>query len=949
MNRPTAALVALALLTPVLPGPLARAQSAPPKTEDQAADAHRSESDRGVSKMSPFVVATEKDTGYIAADTLNAGLLNTKLIMTPGNIDVFTRDFVDDIGAVNIDEASAWLTSSRPLELGAIEGNSMNPGSLAQNDSGVNVSLRGLGANPSTRNYFTSASTPKEYNVERVESSRGPNAILYGEGGPGGGVNYITKRAKSRNFATVRLRFDDNGSKGASLDYNRKLTSNLDARYNLNLVDTRYYIDRTKFTEFDNALNLMYRPFERTNISFDADITHDSRPGLIMTYGEQYSKWDHQAVNGKLSNSAASARGLANWTGGKNLIWVDGQGLMDYTGYAHSAGVGLPQPTEAAYGDAVFPSVAPGAPGISAVPMFARSFNANPDNIQVADKARDFQLAIDHTFLGGLSLQLAGQYSHFTTQGGNYYFTTVYLDPLATLPNGSANPNYGKPFVNSYIGRSVDFERDSKSVRFVAAYPLEILGTTTNISAFLTHQVKNDDTIYTDLHIKDPASTLSITDSSSLIHVNMYLDNLQDKLPDFRHLYDTVDVPTVDGRNHQKIDAFEVALSGSYLHDTLSVIAGFRRDRSELTSENGVVGTRDPVTGAFTDYTTDSRVGFNNTSTYGLVYFPVKYVGVYANHGEGFIIQTISNKRLDGSFAKANIVPAKEQSVGLRFQFGDDHDFKIVGSVGYYRAEQQNAARSVGVGNINTLWRDLGEYDGNDYSDRYIETFVGDPFSTSGANAITSSQSTVGTGWEGSLTANVGRSFRLTMNAALPQTKQTDVAADYVAYVNANFAKWAVLANNPSNPNNSADTTWVNQLTQTLTGFQEGRQQNYTYDYRVNFFGVYTFQDSMFKGLRLGGGVQFYGPAIAGNEIGRPYDYVYAQKYHLVSAQIGYPIKIGKYHADLQLNVSNLFDYDDPIVNGLFVYTLNGNSQNIPYGRKFVWPRLVRLTLTIPF
>jgi hypothetical protein len=131
--------------------------------------------------LSPFTVSTSKDTGYIAADTLNAGRLSTNLLMTPGNIDVFTRDLINDLGVFNIDEASAWLTNARPIELGAIEGNGMNPGSLSQSDSGTNVSLRGLGANPSTRNYFTSATTPKEYNVERIESSRGPNAILYGD------------------------------------------------------------------------------------------------------------------------------------------------------------------------------------------------------------------------------------------------------------------------------------------------------------------------------------------------------------------------------------------------------------------------------------------------------------------------------------------------------------------------------------------------------------------------------------------------------------------------------------------------------------------------------------------------------------------------------------------------------------------------------------------------
>lgn len=897
--------------------------------------------------ISPFVVSTEKDTGYIAADTLNAGRLSTNLLMTPGNFDVFTRDFINDLGIYNIDEASAWLTNGRPLELGAIEGNSLNPGSLALNDSGTNVSLRGLGANPSTRNYFTSGATPKEYNVERVESSRGPNAILYGEGGPGGAVNYITKRAQHRNFNTLRLRTDDMLSKGAALDLNRKLTNTLDARYNLNLLDKHYFLDRTSFNEVDHALNLIYRPFERSAITVDVDITRNSRPGLIMAYAEQYAKWDHLPVAGKLAGTITQ-KGLVNWTGAKNLIWVDGQGMMDYTGYAHTAGYGLPQPIESTYGDSYFPSAATGAPGISSLGLLPRTFNANPKDIDVNDKSQDYQLSFDHTFQNKISVQIAGQASRFNTNGGNYYFTTIYLDPLSTLPNGASNPNYGKPYANSYVGRTVNYERDSKSLRLVASYPLHAFGGVTSFSAFLLSQQKNDTTVYTDLHIKDPTSPLSITDAASLIHVNRYFDNLSEDLPDFRKLYDTVDVPVIDGRNHQKIQAVEVAASGSYLHDSLSIIAGFRRDKSQLSSENGNVATRDSKTGKFVDYTTDSRTGFNNTTTTGFVYFPEKYVGIYGNVGEGFIIQTISNKRLDGSFSKANIVPSKEKDAGLRFQFAGS-GFKIVGSVGYYRAEQKNAARSLGVGNINTLWRDQGLFDGKSYTSKYIETFSGDPFSTAATNSITSSASTIGTGYEASLTANVGNAFRLTLNGALPKTKQSDVSADYLAYVNQNFPAWQALAANPANANRVNDTTLVNQITQTITGFQEGRAQNLTYNYRYNVFGIYTVQSPMLKGLRFGGGVQFYGKSIIGNAINLPFNYVYAGTYHLVSGQLGYTFKFGRQRIDAQLNVDNLLNYNQPIYNGLFVYTVNGQSYNIPYGTKSVWPRSARLSLSIPF
>jgi outer membrane receptor protein involved in Fe transport len=912
-------------------------------------------------ELSPFVVSTEKDTGYIAADTLTAGLLNTSLIMTPGNIEVMTRDLLNDLGITNSDQASAWLTNSRPLELGATEGNSMNPGSLAQSDSGTNVSLRGIAGttNPSTRNYFTSASTPKEYNVERVESSRGPNAILYGEGGPGGGVNYITKRAKSRNFGTLRLRGDDNGSKSVALDLNRRVTGDLDVRYNVNLLHQRYFIDRTDFKEVDHALNAIYRPYKGTSITVDADYTRNTRPGLIMTYGEQYAKWDHVPVTSKviapgtpqnptlnLANTL-TARGLATWTGAKNLIWTDGIGMLDLTGYVHSVGYGLPQPTEYTYGDAYFPSLTPNVAGISTLPPLPRRFNANPKDIDVNDRAKDFQVAIDHVFKNGISVQLAGQYSKLTTRGGNYYFTTIYLDVLQVLPDGKTNPNYNKPYANSYVGRTIDYERDSRAVRAVMAYPLKLGESTTNFSAFVTHQQKNDTTIYTDLHVKDPTSTLPITDAASLIHVNRYFDNLSAELPDFRSLYSTVDVPVADGRNRQKLQAVEVAASGSYLRDTLSIIAGFRRDSSGLSAANGLM--RDPVTGAYTTYTTDDRKAYNNTTVFGLVYFPIKYVGVFANHGEGFTVQTNTNLRLDGTFGKANIVPAKDQSAGLRFNLSGRGDIKIIGSIGYYKAEQAHIVTAVGASAVNVLFRDQGIFEGKDYSSSYIRTLSSDQFTTAAANSVSSSRSLVGTGWEGSLTANVGNSLRLTINGALPKTKQSDYAADYVAYVTPRLPAWQALANNAANPNRAADLTAYNQILSFITGFAEGREQNLSYKYRYNVFGVYTFNQKPIRGLRVGGGANFFGRSLIGNEVGQSYNYVYAKPYHLVTGQIGYPFKLGKYRMDAQLNITNLLGYDEPIYNGLFVQAVGTQSINIPYGKKDVWPRAVNATVTLQF
>ena len=878
--------------------------------------------------LSPFVVSTEKDTGYIAADTLNAGRLRTNLLMTPGTMEVFTRDLIDDLGVFNIDEASAWLTSSHPLETNGINGNSMNPASLGQHDPGSNVSLRGMATQPSTRNYFLSATTPMEYNVQRIEAGRGPNAILYGEGGPGGGVNYITKQPERRAFGTIRFRADTLWSKGVAIDLNRPVNERLEFRYNASVLEQRSYVARSAQQSFGNALAAAWRPFERTRVSFDADITRTERPGLVITsYSDQASSWNEVPVRGTLTTAQATAAGLSLRGSTGFLTYIEGLGMVDLRGTAFTSGSGIPLIHS-------YPL------GIAKVPSPDKSFNANPIELNVRAATTDLQASVDHRFRSGFSLQLAGQLARYRAEGGNYAFSGALIDPNVFLPGGAPNPNFGKVYSASYLGRKIDGTfRDSRTVRLVAAYPFKGFGGVTNLSGFVHRQQADSRLVYWDMNNADPKLTTAITDGSRRINIYRYWDNLTPALPDFSRLYTLRAVPTADGYTENGNDAYELAASGNYLGGRLSYVAGFRRDKSELTSRNGDTATRDRVTGAFGSYTVEERVAYNNTRTFGLVYFPWSRIGAYADYSEGFTIQSNANPKLDGSFAGANIVPSKAESAGLRLRLAHTDALTIVGSAGYYQAEQTNSALGINVGAVNTLWSN------HRMPERYIETFSSSPTVTAANNSIQSTRSYAGKGWEGNLTVNIANSLRLVLNAAWPQTRQFDTAADFRAYVAKNIPQWEQWANDPANPTRVSDANQLRTIQNTVNGFQDERVQNGTYQYRYNALGVYTFRTGPVRGLRAGLGAQFYGPRVIGNEIDRPYDYVYARAYHLVSGSLGYTFRLPRARLDLQANVDNLLDYDTPMYNGMFVL----GNRLVPYGFRRMNPRELRLTSTLRF
>ena len=90
-------------------------------------------------------------------------------------------------------------------------------------DQGLSYRSRGL-VGGSSINGFQTAGEANTYNVERVGATRGPNAILFGTGAPGGVLNFRTRQpSTTRNLTTVELKVAGESSKRSAIDINRVL------------------------------------------------------------------------------------------------------------------------------------------------------------------------------------------------------------------------------------------------------------------------------------------------------------------------------------------------------------------------------------------------------------------------------------------------------------------------------------------------------------------------------------------------------------------------------------------------------------------------------------------------------------------------------------------------------------------------------------------------------
>lgn len=145
--------------------------------------------------LNPFVVATEKDTGYQAQSTLAGSRLSTPLKDIGSAVSVYTKDFMADIGATTANDVLIFATG-------------MEAGGSGGNFSGTNASIgetqvvgdgprtnpqsgsrsRGLSAPSFTRNYFLSNIGIDGYNTASITVNRGANSILFGMGSPSGVV-----------------------------------------------------------------------------------------------------------------------------------------------------------------------------------------------------------------------------------------------------------------------------------------------------------------------------------------------------------------------------------------------------------------------------------------------------------------------------------------------------------------------------------------------------------------------------------------------------------------------------------------------------------------------------------------------------------------------------------------------------------------------------------------
>jgi catecholate siderophore receptor len=206
-------------------------------------------------ELSPFVVQVEEDVGYRAASTLAGTRLRMPLSDVGAAITAVTKEFLTDTGVTNLNDLMLYTVSTEGSGLGGnFSGAELAGGFMLEDaarrrpQSGTRV--RGLIAADTTRDLFQTDIPFDSYNVDRVDISRGANAILFGLGSPSGVVdNSLIRPQFARSRTNLALRIGDHGSYRGSLDHNQVLLKDRAAIRVAMLHDNTEYRQRPAFQE----------------------------------------------------------------------------------------------------------------------------------------------------------------------------------------------------------------------------------------------------------------------------------------------------------------------------------------------------------------------------------------------------------------------------------------------------------------------------------------------------------------------------------------------------------------------------------------------------------------------------------------------------------------------------------------------------------------------------
>ncbi len=446
--------------------------------------------------LNPFEVSAGTDEGYAARETLAGTRFKSELKDVPSQVSIMTKEFLEDIASVNIEDAYRYslnVENSNEFTSATNGGGDFNTGVL--NTRSANR-IRGLTSPGVTHDFFQTNLLQDSYNTERISYSSGPNAILFGNGNPGGIVDAAFLRANvQRPRYELSVRTDNYGSLRGSVDLNQTIVKNVAAlRFAAVNSHQNHWREPGGRREDRYYGTVTLKPTRTTTLrAYYEDAMIDMTTPRNTRMGDYVTPWinaGRPAFNNGLTNTTVIGAGnngifARNTVARPVLILGASAGNVPYTVWGSGAAVNIALPTTRYSAETIGPGSTPNQTGVDSyiyslpydesISPFDVSVNGNGTRNLMYGKI--WGASLEQRLPHDLFFQFDYNRERVRNPISDFLrgiSSGVRADANMYLPDRvTPNPNFGRYYVEGQP-RVFGFRSDSEEMRAMLSYELDL-------------------------------------------------------------------------------------------------------------------------------------------------------------------------------------------------------------------------------------------------------------------------------------------------------------------------------------------------------------------------------------------------------------------------------------------------------------------------------------------
>jgi iron complex outermembrane receptor protein len=213
--------------------------------------------------------------GYVAKRSMTGTKTDSSLLTNPQSVSVITRQQMDDQGAQTVDQALRYTPG-----VYSQDGTDIRFDQLYGRGFQLDSYLDGLHLYQSPR-FATPRIDP--YFMERIEVLHGPASVLYGQGSPGGLVNYVSKLPMEQPYHEVMMQIGNHNNYQLGFDLSGPVDKNGTVLYRLTGVarTAETQVSDIKDQRLAIAPSVTIRPNRDTTFTLQGSFQRDPNGGLF--------------------------------------------------------------------------------------------------------------------------------------------------------------------------------------------------------------------------------------------------------------------------------------------------------------------------------------------------------------------------------------------------------------------------------------------------------------------------------------------------------------------------------------------------------------------------------------------------------------------------------------------------------------------------------------------